>query len=168
MAFNPKSLEMEIVALAERDMYLTFIKNQIQEKQKMLVKKRHDLEDKEKDNRFLTDVKNNYTKYYNVILQQKQKQHDMFQKLNKHLADLIETRQLMDGQLVAAKQDHEVILQEVNKIKGELDGLVDGIDATTNNLTNRHAFKPTTPMVRTSPLLPTTSTDQIVNELNSF
>ena len=38
MAFNPKSLEMEIVALAERDMYLTFIKNQIQEKQKMLVK----------------------------------------------------------------------------------------------------------------------------------
>lgn len=129
MAFNPKSLEMEIVALAERDMYLTFIKNQIQEKQKMLVKKRHDLEDKEKDNRFLTDVKNNYTKYYNVILQQKQKQHDMFQKLNKHLADLIETRQLMDGQLVAAKQDHEVILQEVNKIKGELDGLVDGIDS---------------------------------------
>ena len=53
------------VQLAERDLQLLQIETEIKNKKRLLIKKKKDLDKKSKVNHYLSDVKKNYSKYYN-------------------------------------------------------------------------------------------------------
>ena len=70
-------------------------------------------------------VKIDYTKYYDYILNEKQQQHDALILLKEYINDLIHTEHLVDDQLRTAKHDQKDILHEIDKVKAELDELID-------------------------------------------
>ena len=62
------------LSLAERDKYLSQIEGQINAKRKLLLKKRDYLNKSLKENTFLEGVKNDYEKYRNYIVKEKEDQ----------------------------------------------------------------------------------------------
>lgn len=113
------------LSLAERDLQLQQIEAEIIHKKKLLVKKKKDLDKKYKLNHYLTGVKDDYGKYYDVILNEKQQQHNALSLLNEYINDLIKTENLVDDQLRTAKHDQKDIIGEIDKVKAELDELIE-------------------------------------------
>lgn len=111
--------------LAERDLKLLQIEAEIMNKKKLLVKKKKDLDKKHKLNHYLSDVKNDYSKYYDYILNEKQQQHNALKLLKEYINDLIKTENLVDDQIRTAKHDQKDIINEIDKVKAELDELIE-------------------------------------------
>jgi hypothetical protein len=113
-----------ILTLGERDLYLLQIETEINNKKKLLLKKKKDLDEKQNLNHFLSGVTKDYQKYYNYILNEKQQQYKMLIMLKEYLNDLIQTENLVDEQRRTAKHDQRHIIREIDKVKGELDDLI--------------------------------------------
>jgi ribosome biogenesis GTPase A len=111
--------------LADRDLYLIQIEEEIRNKKKLLVKKKKDLDKKYKLNQYLSEVKNDYSKYYDYILNEKQQQHNALILLKEYIDDLMKTENLVDDQLRSAKHDQKDIIREIDNVKAELDELID-------------------------------------------
>lgn len=111
--------------LAERDLYLLQIEGEIKNKKKLLVKKKKDLDKKHKLNNYLSGVKEDYSKYYDYILNEKQQQHKALQLLDDYINNLINTERLVNDQLRIAKHDQKDIIREIDKVKAELDELIE-------------------------------------------
>ena len=113
------------LTLAERDLHLLQIEAEIKNKKKLLVKKKKDLDKKIKLNEYLSGVKSDYSKYYDYILNEKQQQYNALNLLKEYISDLIKTEHMVDEQLRTAKYDQKEIIQEIDRVKGELDELVE-------------------------------------------
>ena len=111
--------------LAERDLYLLQIEKEIKHKKGMLVKKKKELNKKHKLNHYLSDVKEDYNKYYDYIVGEKQQQYNALLLLKEYMSDLMKTEQLVDEQLRTAKHDQKDIIKEIEKVKVELDELIE-------------------------------------------
>jgi hypothetical protein len=110
--------------LAERDLNLFQVEQEIKNKKMLLVKKKKDLDNKYKLNHYLNGVKNDYSKYYDYILKEKQQQQNALTLLKEYIDDLIKTEHLVDDQLRTAKHDQKDIINEIDKVKDELDELI--------------------------------------------
>jgi len=111
--------------LAERDLLLLQIEQEIKNKKSLLVKKKKDLDKKHKLNYYLSDVKDDYSKYYDYILKEKHQQRSALMLLKEYINDLIKTENLVDDQLRTAKHDQKDIIHEIDKVKDELDKLIE-------------------------------------------
>ena len=110
--------------LAQRDLKLIQIYEEIKNKKDLILKKKKDLSKKKNVNAYLEIVNTDYENYYNYILEQKKKELDAMNILNEYIDDLVNTDKLVDTQLKTAKRDQREILNEIYKIKGELDKLI--------------------------------------------
>jgi hypothetical protein len=110
--------------VAERDLKLLQIEKEIRNKKNLLIKKKKDLDKKQKANEYLDMVKEDYTKYYDYILNEKQQQYNALLLLKEYMGDLMQTEHLVDDQLRTAKHDQKDIIEEINKVKLELDELI--------------------------------------------
>jgi trans-2-enoyl-CoA reductase len=108
------------IALAERDLYLIQIQEEIKNKRNYILEKNKELEKKQKINEFLSIVKNDYQQYYDHIIEEKQKQYQAMSILNDYLGDLITTNKVLDEELIKAKQDQRQILREMDVIRKDL------------------------------------------------
>jgi cell division septum initiation protein DivIVA len=117
-------LEIQVFPLAQRDLILSQIDKQIKAKKELLITKHKELQKKQEVNDFLDNVKNDYNRYYNYIVREKEKQLKAMNMLKEYLDDLINSEQLVNTQLKMAKLDQRQILEEMDKIKSELDELV--------------------------------------------
>mgnify|MGYP000905272570 CR=1 FL=1 len=110
--------------LAERDLHLIQIDQEIKNKKKLLVKKKKELDKKQKLNQYLDGVKDDYTKYYDYIVEEKQQQYNSLILLKEYMSDLMETENLVDDQLRSAKYNQKDIIREIDNVKAELDELI--------------------------------------------
>ena len=110
--------------VADRDLKLLQIEKEIRNKKNLLIKKKKDLDKKQKANQYLDMVKEDYTKYYDYILNEKQQQYSALLLLKEYMGDLMQTEHLVDDQLRTAKHDQKDIVEEINKVKLELDELI--------------------------------------------
>ena len=113
------------IHFAERDLQLLQIETEIKNKKRLLIKKKRDLDKKSKVNHYLSDVKKNYSKYYNHIVKEKKHQYNALLLLQEYMNDLIKTEKLVDDQLRVAKHDQKDIIREIDKVKDELDELIE-------------------------------------------
>jgi uncharacterized protein YecA (UPF0149 family) len=90
----------------------------------ILIKKRKDLDDKSKTNKYLNGVKSDYNKYYEYIVNEKKQQYNALVLLKEYMNDLMQTEKLVDNQLKSAKYDQKDILDEIDNVKYELDELI--------------------------------------------
>jgi hypothetical protein len=113
------------ITLAQRDLYLLQIETEIKNREMLLIKKKKDLDKKYKVNHYLNDVKENYSKYYEYILNEKQQQHNALLLLKEYMNNLINTEDMLDEQLRIAKHDQKYIMKEIDRVKTELDELIE-------------------------------------------
>ena len=110
--------------LGERDNYLAQIEQQIKNKRDFLLKKRNKVEHLSKENEFLENVKNDYQKYYNVILKQKQDQVKAMELLHQYIDDIKVSGKLTNQDIINTKREQNTILGEMDRIKKDLDGVI--------------------------------------------
>lgn len=108
-------------SLADRDLQILKMEELIKNKQKFLIKKKKELDDKCKSNHYLEDVKKSYAVYYDDLVKEKQQQYDAMMLLQQYLTELIKSGDLVNEELRIAKHDEKDVLREIEKIRAELD-----------------------------------------------
>jgi hypothetical protein len=117
------NIEVELT-LPEQDVYLVEIEKQIAKKRNFLLQRRQQLEVSAKENIFLNKVKEDYQKYHQFILKQKQDQIQAMQLLDQYLNDLMVSGKMTQHDILQSKKDQQDVLSEIDKIKKDLDGII--------------------------------------------
>jgi len=112
------------MSLAKRDIQIKQLEKEIKNRKQLLVNKKKELEENTKINHYLEGVKEEYIKYYNFTIKEKQEQYDALMILNQYIDELIKSDTLLKEDLRAAKHEQSSILKEINKIKSDLDDLL--------------------------------------------
>lgn len=99
------------------------LNNQIIEKKMFLLDKRKQLDKQLKTNEFLDIVKEDYKKFYEIILQQKREQYAALLLLNKYIQKIRKSGELSKNNILDAQLEQEKILDELSKIKESIDDL---------------------------------------------
>ena len=118
-----------VIPVMERDNEFIKIQNLIDAKRQLLIKKQKKLKLISRQNKFLEAVKNDYSKYYNYIAEQKRDQIKALEALDEYIKDLTLSGKLTKYNIQDAKEEQFKILNEVKSIKESLDTIVDN---TTN------------------------------------
>ena len=111
--------------ISQRDLKLLQLEEEIKKKKEFLLKKRKELEKKEVFNQYLAIVKKEYDNYYEEEVETKKKELNAMSVLNDYMIYLENQNHLVNNQLIIAKHDKKHISKEINKIKKELDKLMD-------------------------------------------
>jgi len=109
----------------EMDEIIKNIDNQIEQKKQILFSKKQFLDQTMKENEYLKLVRTDYQKYHNEMLKSKQMQIDSMNMIKKHLDALIVEGGLTDEDMKKAETDQKDILSELEKIRSELNGLIE-------------------------------------------
>jgi len=125
------------LTLAERDLYLVHIDTLMDEKRKMLLEKQKTLQQTAKENEYLEMVRNDYRKYYNHIVKQKEDQINAMNYLKQYIDEIIVDGNLTDVDLENAKMEQDELIQEMDNIKGKLDEIIElQTDASDESISN--------------------------------
>lgn len=122
---NIQEHRMYKLTLAERDLYLVHIDTITDEKRKMLLEKQKALQQTAKENEYLEIVRNDYKKYYDHIVKQKEDQINAMNYLNDYIKEIIVNGKLTDADLENAKMEQDELIQEMGLIKSKLDEIID-------------------------------------------
>ena len=117
-------MDLTKLSLAQRDKLLQKIDEEIKARRELILNKTKKIDKKKKVNHFLEEVKEDYENYYNYILEEKKQQYHSMLILKNYLDDLLKTEIKANFQLKNIKHDQNYILNELDKIKVELDNLV--------------------------------------------
>jgi hypothetical protein len=109
------------LTLAERDLYLVHIDTLMDEKRKMLLEKQKTLQQTAKENEYLEMVRNDYRKYYNHIVKQKEDQINAMNYLKQYIDEIMVDGKLTDVDLENAKMEQDELIQEMAHIKSKMD-----------------------------------------------
>jgi hypothetical protein len=123
--------------LGEKDEQFLQIQNLIDDKRNMLLNKQKQFRFITKQNRFLDAVKNDYSKYYNYIADQKQEQIKALELLNGYINDLTVSGELSKHNIDDAKMEQNNILKEVKTIKEGLDSIIDDTNYIGTKVTQK-------------------------------
>jgi hypothetical protein len=110
--------------LVNRDIQFVLIQQQIDTKRKLLLNKQNKLKRIMKQNVFLSDIKDDYSKYYSYIINQKKQQMAALEMLNTYIDDLTQSGSLTENNIKDAKYEQKQILKELKSIKINLDELI--------------------------------------------
>ena len=125
------------LTLAERDLYLVHIDTLMDEKRKMLLEKQKTLQQTAKENEYLEMVRNDYRKYYNHIVKQKEDQINAMNYLKQYIDEIMVNGKLTDVDLENAKMEQDELIQEMGNIKGKLDEIIElQTDASDESISN--------------------------------
>lgn len=125
------------LTLAERDLYLVHIDTLMDEKRKMLLEKQKTLQQTAKENEYLEMVRNDYRKYYNHIVKQKEDQIKAMNYLKQYIDEIMVNGKLTDMDLENAKMEQDELIHEMDNIKGKLDEIIElQTDASDESISN--------------------------------
>jgi chromosome segregation ATPase len=111
--------------LLNRDNKFISIQKQLEAKRELLLNKQNRLKKLIKENQYLNEIKDDYSKYYGYIINQKKQQIQALEMLNKYIEDLTISGNLTEKNIEDAKYEKKIIKKELNKIKANLDELID-------------------------------------------
>jgi hypothetical protein len=122
------------MSLAERDTYIMKIEQQSEAKKKMLLEKHETIFKSIKFNNLLEDVRKDYQKYYDYIIEQKKQQLKALIILNNYINELTSNGNLSENNRKDAKIERRKILSEINEIKNNMDYFLKKLQKTTNEI----------------------------------
>ena len=112
------------VIFKNNDDKLLKIDELIEAKRQMLRDKEKTIGKIAKQNKFLEDVKNDYSNYNNIIMKQKHEQIQALELIHKYINDLKSTEQISTQNIEDSKNDQLKIMNEIQSIKQNLEGIV--------------------------------------------
>jgi hypothetical protein len=112
------------VVFKNNDDKLLKIDELIEAKRQMLRDKQKTIGKIAKQNKFLEDVKNDYSNYNNIIMKQKHEQIQALELIHKYINDLKSTEHISTQNIEDSKNDQLKIMNEIQSIKQNLEGIV--------------------------------------------
>jgi len=109
--------------LGERDLCLMKMEQQIEAKYQFLLSKQRDLIEKEKTNTCLGVVKNEYNKFYQILMREKEEQMVNLKAIYDYIQYIIKTGELTPADVEKLQFDLDDILKELRKIRDRLKGM---------------------------------------------
>ena len=113
------------MTLAQRDLYLVRIENEMENKKKFLLEKYNLLGEMEEENEYLKLIRNDFRHYYDYVKKEKEDQIHAMIMLQKYIDQLIVDGKLTDEDLENARGEQEKILNEIDFIKEGLDKITE-------------------------------------------
>jgi chromosome segregation ATPase len=111
--------------LGVRDKFIRQIEDQIRTKKQLLLEKRRYLDKTKAENEYLAGVRNDYEKYRNYIVNEKEQQLRAMNILEEYTERLKHKAQMTEQQIQETRQDQRLITNEIDRIKGDLNYLID-------------------------------------------
>ena len=116
-------VRIKFMDLGERDLCLMKMEQQIEAKYQFLLAKQRELIEKEKDNKCLTVVKNEYNKFYQILMREKEEQMVNLKVIYDYIQHIMKTGELMPADVEKLQFDLDDILKELRKIRERLKGV---------------------------------------------
>lgn len=110
--------------LEESDIKLEHIEKVIETKRRFLLDKQKSFKELAKTNHYLNEVKDDYQRYYNYIVEEKQNQIKALNILDTYIRDLARSGELTKQNINDTKYEQKRILNEIENIKINLDSLI--------------------------------------------
>ena len=107
--------------LANRDKIIELLQSEINKTQDSVMGYLEETKDVQKENEFLEGVTNDYKRYHNYILAEKEREHKQLEMLIGYLDKVLQEAGLSAEMANRARFQQNQILGEMDKIKGELD-----------------------------------------------
>lgn len=107
--------------IGQRDAIINEMDKQIKYKGDTLLKNKKNIDNLAKSNSFIKDVKNDYNKYYDFIIQDKHKQINALQKIQEYLSSLNNNLNETIDKGEQHKYHEDKILKEIEQIKNQID-----------------------------------------------
>lgn len=125
------------MTLAQRDLYLVRIENEMETKKKFLLEKYKLLGEMEEENEYLKLIRNDFRHYYDYVKKEKEDQIHAMNMLRNYIDELIVNGKLTDEDLENAQIEQQKILNEIDVIKEGLDEITENDNPfTTNDIIN--------------------------------
>ena len=112
------------VNLKTTDQNFAQLQEVIKLKRDFLLNKQKKIKEIKKNNHFLEEIKNDYSKYSDYIMNQKQEQIKALDLLKNYVDDLTTSGDLSDENIKDAKHEQNKIISEINKIKENLNEII--------------------------------------------
>ena len=112
------------VNLKTKDKNFVELQEVIKLKREFLLNKQKKIKEIKKNNHFLEEIKNDYSKYSDYIMNQKQEQIKALDLLKNYVNDLTTSGDLSDENIKDAKHEQKKIISEINKIKENLNEII--------------------------------------------
>ena len=121
--------------LASKDEKFIQLQQLIDFKRNMLLDKQIKYKKISKQNRFLEEIKNDYSNYSNYIMKQKQQQIQALEILHNYVKDLSVSGKLSKQNVKDARHEQKKIIKELKSIKYNLEKVVqnNNIDSNIDN-----------------------------------
>jgi hypothetical protein len=110
--------------LNNKDEQLIHLEQLIESKRRMLLEKQKKLRLVSKQNEFLDVVRQDYAKYFDYIIKQKQDQMKALNLLNDYIYDLTRSGNLTKHNISDAKHEQRRIMNEMKSIQNNLDEII--------------------------------------------
>jgi len=133
-AYNEEQTNNKEICLERKDERFLKLNELIEMKRKMLLEKNCKIKKILKQNIFLEEIKEDYSKFNNYIIQQKRDQIKALELLNNYIDELTISGNLSKQNLADSKHEQRKIMKELNLIKSNLDSIIENTDIITNNL----------------------------------
>ena len=106
--------------IAQNDTNIYNMKCVLEKKKQLLLYKNREVKELAKQNAFLNNVLSDYEKIKSHILEEKQKQQDAIKIISKHISQLSKNMNKGDYHISELQNDQSVLLEELEKIKTEM------------------------------------------------
>jgi hypothetical protein len=120
--------------LATKDEKFIQLQQLIDLKRKMLLEKQIKYKKISKQNRFLEEIKNDYSSYSNYIMKQKQQQIQALEILHNYVKDLSISGKLSKQNVKDARYEQKKIIKELKSIKYNLDEVIQSNNIVNNDI----------------------------------
>ena len=124
--------------LAKRDQKIYQLKEELENRKKMLCLKRNQLKNNLKENIFLQEVVEDYDSYNKSIVNEKEKQIVFLKMIHSYIDNISDELNLTDQKLKESKQEQRDILKEISFLKDDIDDLVENNQPDINSSDNIH------------------------------
>jgi hypothetical protein len=120
--------------LASKDEKFIQLQQLIDFKRNMLLDKQIKYKKISKQNRFLEEIKNDYSSYSNYIMKQKQQQIQALEILHNYVKDLSISGKLSKQNVKDARYEQKKIIKELKSIKYNLDEVIQSNNIVNNDI----------------------------------
>ena len=111
--------------LATRDLNIQAMKEQLVYRHKMLLDKRDDLRQIQKDNTYLVGIANDYERYYSTIKNERKRQMEAFELISKYVSNIASDTNTTEQLVTESRRQQREITKEIDRLRVELDKMTD-------------------------------------------
>ena len=120
------------MSFLENSLILNRLQREISRNREQMLKERCEISKIKEQNKFLLGVHEDYNRYYNKIAEGKNKYKKQLEKLSSYLEKQMEETGLTENNLRKAKFDQKNILKDLDKIKLDIDRMMNESEEIIN------------------------------------